>query len=127
MSRDKKLIVLGMILAIMVSAFLYFVFTNVQNSHDGYTELDIKAMSSASYTYNNTIWRFWYGSSSLCLPNGPCPNLSLTFNDSASPHPSGPTISWYVTKGTVGTMGDFEIKVLELYSDHLVILVKPIS
>jgi hypothetical protein len=128
MSRDKKLILLEMILIIIGSISFYFVYTYVQNSHDGYTELTIQYRSSASYTYNNTIWRFWYGYPSMCMPsNYPCPNFILTFNDSASPHPSGEEIAWYAAKGAVDTIGDLRVKVLEVYSDHIVILVKPIS
>lgn len=125
MSRVKKLILLEMILAIMESAFLYFALTDVQSSHDGYTELTIKFGSSASYTFHNTTVRFWYGSFPFpIIPGGNEPNLVLT-SDNGTPYQGG--IGWYAIKGETDQMGDLEIRVLELNSDHIVILVKPVS
>ena len=122
MSSVKSVVVLVLILAIIESAFLYVVVTRTMNYHDGYTEVTIEANSYFSWTFNGSRWELWYGSFPYpVLPGSPDFNMALTSSNSSEIQ------HWYSRKGDIYHMSGLEVKVIDLQSDHVVILVKPTS
>ncbi|HXX87376.1 MAG TPA: hypothetical protein VEH86_02900 [Candidatus Acidoferrum sp.] len=125
MSRTEQFIVLALILAIGVSAFLFLIL-----NPDRYTALAIKAGSYVPYTFNNITLKFFYDYPSPPIGLGSkgtwaYPSLFMETNNP----PQGFNTALYTnaTGGETYYWNGLEIKVLDLSSDHIVLLVKPAS
>jgi hypothetical protein len=119
MSRTRKLIVLGVVVVI-IGMFLYFTPTisTFQNylSQSSYTKVTIVQGQFAHYDHGDNHYSFAW---KLGLMPNDSPTIFAVFSgfqsESFSTTPLGAT---YTAFG-------LEIKVSEVYTDHIVLLVKP--
>ena len=138
-SKVKTFIVLVAILAIIESAFFYFVVAGTKDYHDKHTELTIGAFNDASYISGSRKWQFFYWSNESQLSNT-TPNFKFPFFPVIPETPLLGTIlavcstgseqegGGKVLKATIGESYDFyglQITIHECNPYHAVLWVEP--
>jgi hypothetical protein len=122
MSRTKKLIVLGVMVAI-IGSFVYFaprIMSFIQSFSNSYTKLTVQTgLYGGSYDIGTNKWLFSYYPAYTVA--GLPVSASLDITDIAGNYKQLLDIA----VGTSLTWDGLEIKVSEIYPAYLVLLVKP--